>query len=51
MPSMTNQLKAPTGRGSAAAATPNSWLVPPMLVPILLTIMIGVRAVYLAYFS
>ncbi len=48
---MTNQFKAPTVRGSAAAATPNSWLVPPMLVPILLTIMIGARALYLAYLS
>lgn len=25
------------------------WLVPPVLVPVLLTIMIGLRAAYLAY--
>ncbi|MBL8780587.1 MAG: hypothetical protein JNL06_06545 [Alphaproteobacteria bacterium] len=48
---MTNPLKTNTVRGSAAAATPGSWLFPPVLVPVLLTLMIGARAVYLALLS
>jgi hypothetical protein len=48
---MTNHLKAQAVRAHAAAATPNSWLIPPIVLPILLTIMIGARVVYLAYLS
>jgi hypothetical protein len=44
---MTNHRKAQT----AAAAAPNSWLFPPVLVPILLTLMIGARVLYLALLS
>jgi hypothetical protein len=46
---MTNPIKAQPARASVAAAAPTRWLVPPILVPILLTIMIGARAIYLAY--
>jgi hypothetical protein len=45
---MTNFPKTQTQRG-IAVATARSWLVPPVLIPVLLTIMIGARAVYLAY--
>ena len=45
---MTNPTKTQTPRGVAIAPA-SSWLVPPVLIPILLTIMIGARAVYLAY--
>ena len=46
---MTNPIKAQVARASVGAAAPMRWLVPPLLVPILLTIMIGARAIYLAY--
>jgi hypothetical protein len=46
---MTNPTKAQAARASVAAAAPERWLVPPVLVPILLTIMIGAHAIYLAY--
>jgi hypothetical protein len=45
---MTNLTRTQTQRG-IAVATASSWLVPPVVIPILLTIMIGVRAVYVAY--
>jgi hypothetical protein len=45
---MTNLTKTRTQRG-VAIASPSSWLVPPILVPILLSIMIAVRAGCLAY--
>ncbi len=48
---MTNPPEAQTVRGNATAATPGTSLVPPILVPILLTLMIAARAVYLVYFS
>ena len=46
---MTNPTKAQAARASVAAAAPERWLVPLVLVPVLLTIMIGARAIYLAY--
>lgn len=46
MHTMTKLTK--TQRG-VAIATPSNWLVPPILIPILLSIMIGLRAAYLAY--
>jgi hypothetical protein len=45
---MTKLTKTQTQPGVALATAP-SWLVPPVLIPILLTIMIAARAVYLAY--
>jgi hypothetical protein len=48
MYAMTNPIKPPTQR-SVAVTAPSSWIVPPILIPILLTIMIGIRALYVAY--
>jgi hypothetical protein len=45
---MTNPMKTHSHRG-VAVATPSNWLVPPIIVPLLLTIMIALRAIYLAY--
>ena len=45
---MTNNIKVQS-RANAAAVRVAEWLIPPVLIPALLAIMIGIRAVYLVY--
>jgi hypothetical protein len=50
---MTNHTKVHSRAKAAAVRAEDygtaGWLIPPVLVPVLLAIMIGVRAAYLAY--
>jgi hypothetical protein len=50
---MTNNTKVQSRAKAAAARVAErgtaGWLIPPVLVPALLAIMIGMRAVYLVY--